>query len=444
MMESIKRSADVVIVGGGASGLAAAVEIGMRAPGLSVLVIEKMDEPGRKLAATGSGRCNITNIYADGYDRIMDFFDGIGLVTRSYANGLVYPYSESARDVVDLLCRKAEALGVTIACGEELLSVRHMPASLVSNAAEGSENVFMLESVSKGADRLHNVTTQASFVVLAMGGKSGPSFGTIGDGYRIAKNLGHSVVTPVPALTSVECAEWSKDCEPCAISLAGTRTRGRVTLYKYGSEANAEGREVFSEEGEIQFTKRGLSGICVFNMTRHMRYDRAAGGSLDDFVITADLYPDGDIRDLLRKRRDSALSGEKVSDLLLTVLKQDVAGYVLASAPALSGDGAAGLVRDLSDEDIFSIGSAVHGLMFHPVGISGWKDSQVTMGGVSLDEIDPRTSESILVKGLYITGELADRDFPCGGFNLSNAWVTGLAAADDICARNADAAGDED
>ena len=167
-----------------------------------------------------------------------------------------------------------------------------------------------------------------------------------------------------------------------------------------------------------------------------MRYDRAAGGSLGDFIISADLYPDGDIRVFLRKRRDSALSCEPVSDILMSVLKQNVAEYVLASVPALKGDGAAERVCDLTDEGIFSIGSSVHGLMFHPVGISGWKDSQVTMGGVSLDEIDPATSESLLVKGLYITGELADRDFPCGGFNLSNAWITGLAAADDICVKN--------
>ena len=106
-MEKERRSADVVIVGGGASGLAAAIELGMKAPALDVLVIEKMPEPGRKIRATGSGRCNISNTGAAGFSRIMEFFREIGLVTRTYENGLVYPYSESAADVVTLLTERA-------------------------------------------------------------------------------------------------------------------------------------------------------------------------------------------------------------------------------------------------------------------------------------------------------------------------------------------------
>ena len=110
------RKADVVIVGGGASGLAAAVELRMSSTELAVLVIEKKDEPGRKLRATGSGRCNITNTKAAGYDRIMEFFGSIGLATRTYENGLVYPYSESASDVVKLLVGRALSLGVDFIC----------------------------------------------------------------------------------------------------------------------------------------------------------------------------------------------------------------------------------------------------------------------------------------------------------------------------------------
>ena len=112
-MERETRRADVVIVGGGASGLAAAIELGMKAPGLDVLVIEKMPEPGRKIRATGSGRCNISNTGAAGFSRIMEFFREIGLVTKTYENGLVYPYSESASDVATLLTERAASLGVT-------------------------------------------------------------------------------------------------------------------------------------------------------------------------------------------------------------------------------------------------------------------------------------------------------------------------------------------
>ena len=141
------RYADVVIAGGGASGLAAAIELGMKAPHLSVLVIEKMPEAGRKIRATGSGRCNISNTGAAGYSRIMKFFREIGLVTKAYDNGLVYPYSESAADVAELLFERALSLGVNFAFGEEVMSVKTVPADLVADPLPGSSNVFVINSV---------------------------------------------------------------------------------------------------------------------------------------------------------------------------------------------------------------------------------------------------------------------------------------------------------
>ena len=435
-MEREIRRTDVAIVGGGASGLAAAIELGLKAPALDVLVIEKMPEPGRKIRAAGSGRCNISNTGAAGFSRIMEFFREIGLVTRSYDNGLVYPYSESAADVAALLAERAASLGVNFACGEELMAVKHLPASLVSDAAPGSKNVFMLESVIKDRDGLRSITTHASFVILAMGGKAGPTYGTIGDGYRIARNLGHSVVTPVPALTGIECEEWDTGHEPCGITLGGTRSAGVVSLYKDPSGAFGEETKVFEEKGEIQFTKYGLSGICVFNMTRHMRYDRRAGESLDRFLVKADLFPDGDIAEYIRDRQKGRFAHTPAGEILRTVLKEPLADYVIASSDNGPDENGRALedrpLTSLRDEEVRAIADHVHSLEFHPAQIRGWNDAQVTMGGVSLDEINEATSESLLVSGLYITGELADRDFQCGGYNLSNAWLTGLAAADDI------------
>ena len=435
-MEKEIRRTDVVIAGGGASGLAAAIELGMKAPALDVLVIEKMPEPGRKIRATGSGRCNISNTGAAGFNRIMEFFREIGLVTRSYKNGLVYPYSESAADVAVMLTERAASLGVAFACGEEIMSVRHMPASLVSDSAPGSKNVFMLESVIKDRDGLKSIITYASFVILAMGGKAGPSYGTIGDGYRIARNLGHSVVTPVPALTGIECDEWDAEHRPCGITLGGTRSSCVVSLYKDAEEVFGEETKIFEESGELQFTRYGLSGICIFNMTRHMRYDRRAGESLDEFLVRADLFPGGDIAGYIRDRQTGRFADTPAGEILRTVLREPLADYVIASADNGSDEHGRILadkpLSSLSDEEVRAIADRVHSLEFHPSGIRGWNDAQVTMGGVSLDEIDEATSESLMVKGLYLTGELADRDFPCGGYNLSNAWITGLSAADSI------------
>ena len=435
MQREIRR-ADVVIAGGGASGLAAALELGKKAPDLDVLVIEKMPEPGRKIRATGSGRCNISNTGAAGFNRIMEFFREIGLVTKAYENGLVYPYSESASDVATLLTERAASLGVHFAFGEELMSVKHLPASLVSDAESGSRNVFIMESVIKDRDGLRSITTHASFVIMAMGGKAGPTYGTIGDGYRIARNLGHSVVTPVPALTGIECDEWDTGNDPCGITLGGTRSSGVVSLYKDPSGNFGEETRVFEEAGEIQFTKYGLSGICVFNMTRHMRFDRRAGESLDRFLVRADLFPKGDIEAYIRDRQKGRFADTPAGEILRTVLKEPLADYVIASADSGRDEYGRALadkpLSSLSDEEVRSIADHVHKLEFHPSQIRGWNDAQVTMGGVSLDEINEATSESLLIKGLYITGELADRDYPCGGYNLSNAWLTGLAAADDI------------
>lgn len=428
------RKADVVIVGGGASGLAAAITLRMSSD-LSVLVIEKLGEPARKIRATGSGRCNITNTTIPYYYKIMEFFARIGLVTRDHENGLVYPYSESAADVAELLITRTKQLGANIACGEEVVSVRKVGADQEDAAASEEDRLADAEGTSrfqvvtkyKDAEGEHEAVTEARYVILACGGKAGPMYGTTGDGYRLARALGHSIVTPVPVLTGVECAEWAADHSPRAISLAGTRTRGIVTLHRGRSE-------LFVEEGEIQFTKYGLSGICVFNMTRHMRFDASKGESLADFLITADLFPGRDVTKMLRVRRDRAFKGERADEVLRTVLRESIADYVMRSVAAKDKSFEGKALRDISDEDIALIDYMVHSMEFHPVNLRGWKDAQATAGGVPISEIDEKTSASKVVDGLYITGELMDKDYQCGGFNLSNAWISGIRAAEAIAA----------
>lgn len=411
---------DVVIIGGGASGLAAAVELGMNSPKTSVLIIEKMKEPGRKIRATGSGRCNITNTEAAGFERIMRFFSLIGLVTKTYSNGLVYPYSESAADVVNLLTDRASYLGCEFACSEEVVSIKSKPSA-------GKR--FEIESLTEDAGGEKHIFTKANYVILASGGKAGPSYGSTGDGYALARSLGHSIVTPVPALTGIECAEWSENSYPDAHNLAGTRTAGVVSLFRKGSQSSDP---LFIEEGEIQFTKYGLSGICIFNTSRHMRFNKAEGESLGDFTVKIDLFPERNFADYVLVMHQSAFAYRPFNKLLSTLFKAPLAEYVLK---IIGEDISSKPVAELTVEEIRTIADVVHGLEFHPLQLRGWKDAQVTSGGVSMDEVDKDIFESRLTEGLYITGELEDRDYPCGGFNLSNAWLTGLAAADDIAGR---------
>jgi len=405
---------DAVIIGGGASGLAAATELGLDAPSLDVLIIEKNDSIGRKVRATGSGRCNITNTGADGYNEIMAFFRRIGLVTREYPNGLVYPYSESAADVVSLFEERLASLGTEILNGAQVTEISK------------TDDLFCVKHEKKSDGITGEYEVYARNVILAVGGKAGPTYGTVGDGYALARSLGHSIVTPVPVLTGIECAEWKPGAELSAMKLAGTRSRGKVSLYDGD-------KMTFEETGEIQFTKYGLSGICVFNMTRFMRYNRAAGESLGKFTVNIDLIPEGDIAEFLRDRAEND-TGCAVRNILCTVLKENVAEYILerAESEEVNISGNAG---SLSENDMEKLACIIHQLSFKPTSVRGWKDAQATSGGVSVDEVEYATCESKLCRGLYITGELLDRDYPCGGYNLSNAWLTGIKAAGAIASR---------
>ena len=443
------RKADVAIIGGGASGLAAAVELGMSSPELSVLVIEKMKEPGRKLRATGSGRCNIANAEAAGIECIKEFFSDIGLMIKTNRDGLMYPYSESAANVVSIITDRAASLGCEFCCEEEAIKIKK---------CEGGG--FEIESAYKDKDGSHSMITEANYIILACGGKAAPNYGTTGDGYRLAKELGHSVVTPVPVLTGIECAEWNANIVPDAHIMAGTRTTGRISLYKREAgeaptypttEKSVFPNEYpnkepfFTEKGEIQFTKYGLSGICVFNMSRLMRLNKEEGERFEDYCIKLNLFPEGSFSDYLNSVSQGKFAKNPLKTVFILAFKESVARYIIESLNENAGcktamNNGAGDFCDkslyrLSAEDIRLVCEAVHGLEFHPINLRGWKDAQVTSGGVSMNEIDKKTAESKLVKGLYITGELADRDFPCGGFNLSNAWLTGISAADDIAAK---------
>lgn len=398
---------DICIAGGGASGMAAAIEAKLDRPELRVIIVEKNPELGKKLRATGNGRCNLTNTDADGYMRSLAFFRRVGIATRAYPKGLVYPHSESAKDVAELLAAELDRLGVEV-----------LERAAVTSVVRSGDGFSVIVSHIGDDGIAEDITISAGSVLIATGGKAGPNYGTTGDGYKLAASLGHTIVTPIPVLTAIECAGCG--CE----SLSGIRARGRVKLY-YRASGDAAEEKIFEEDGEIQFTRTGLSGICVFNMTRMMRFDRKRG--IGVFSVGADLCPGEDLATFLFDRRQKSLdicSGEKITTALRTVFKEALAKYVLDA----SGIDITKKIADMTDDDIKKIASAAGDLRFKPSSIKGWKDAQCTAGGVSLDEIDERTCESKLVPGLYISGEAADYDGPCGGYNLNNAWLTGIAA----------------
>lgn len=364
-----------------------------------VLVLEKNSIPGRKLRATGNGRCNLTNSNAREYLKSLRFLSDMGIAVREYPEGYIYPYSESAADVAEVLKNRMDDLGV-----ELLLDTRVTGAS-----TRGSNKVIEAESAELG-----KICVNAQVLIISAGGKAGPAFGTTGDGTKIAAGFGHRITKLVPVLTAVEVSDEGIE------TLAGIRARGSVKLYK-------KGRKIFEEPGEIQFTKTGLSGICIFNMTRHMIFGE--GETIRDFGIGLDLCHDFDMDDYITAGVEAIRnvgSDEPARDILRTFLKKNLASYVITR----SGVDPDKRIVDLSAPELYAIIAATNDLRFKPEKLKGWRDAQCTSGGVDRFEVDDETCQSLLVPSLYMTGEVLDYDGPCGGYNLNFAWLTGMAAGE--------------
>jgi predicted Rossmann fold flavoprotein len=345
---------------------------------------------GRKLLATGNGRCNLTNINCPGAENTLGFFDSLGLLTRTETEGRVYPYSGQAASVCDALTDELARLGVEDVCQRE--------ERAVERAATGAGAGFQV------------VTEDGRFfsdaVILATGGRAGPQFGATGDGYRFAKALGHTVVSVRPSLVQLVCGE------PFLQSLKGLRVKGRVLLLR-----ESAGGIVDSEDGEIQFTGDGLSGICVFNLSKsYVRGD----------VVSIDLFPGygGDALRALLTGRAETLRDRSASEFLTGMLPQKLIPVLSSLLSLKEGRRAA----SLSSGEVWAAARLLKDWRIGITGVKGWKEAQVTAGGVDLAEINRDAMESRLVPGLYFAGELLNVDGKCGGFNLQWAWVSGLAA----------------
>ena len=341
---------------------------------LRVCMLEKNEIPGRKLAATGGGRCNLTNAACSAKDATLDFFASIGIETYCDEEGRYYPYTNKAQDVINALL-DAQGENVTVFCG------------VTADAIKKTDGGFV---VTAGAQQF-----AAREVILAMGGKAAPQYGTTGDGYRLAKSLGHTVGRVYPILTPVEC-KGSENVD--FAKLKGIRAKAVVTLLKDGAPLE----DVPAEGGELQFTEDGLSGICIFNLTPHIKAEagEAVADAMARYSICADLAPDFDAAQM--QARESSRG-------ILT-----------------------GALAEAADREMIRSGCGcdmIKHWTFEVQGVIGWRHAQCTAGGVDMAELDLDTMASKLADGLYIIGELLDVQGPCGGFNLQNAWETAMKAA---------------
>lgn len=397
----------VVVIGGGAAGMMAALSA--REAGVPVTLLERNPKLGRKLYITGKGRCNLTNLSSPAQvlenvvrnprflyscvsafppQSVMDWFEAHGVPLKVERGGRVFPVSDRAADVIDAL----------------FLALRRTGVSLVEDRAAALE----LEDGHLTAVRGENSLYPAGAAVIATGGLSYPATGSTGDGYRLAQSAGHTVTPLSGSLVPLEA-------EGCA-AMQGLSLKNVALTVK-----NSRKKSVFSQQGELLFTHFGLSGPLILSASAHLR-DFAR----ERYTAHIDLKP--------------ALTPEQLDARLLRDAKdwanRDMGNYVLTLVPRLMAPvllERAGIVPHLKVNSLpkaarRALVEVLKDFSFPILGPRSVAEAIVTAGGVSVGEVDPKTMSSKLCKGLYLAGEVLDVDAYTGGFNLQIAWSTGRAA----------------
>lgn len=408
MKNTSSRGYDVIVAGGGAAGMMAAI-FAARA-GASVLVIEFNDRLGKKILATGNGKCNYTNRAIDlhnyyGADRAFleqvfaafseqdteDFFRGLGIEPYEQ-EGLLYPRSKQAKSVQEALLQEIQRLSVTLVMEKQVKRI------------EMTDPGFLVTTADKE-------TFTAGSVILACGGKASAIRGSRGDGYYLASCLGHEIAEPVPALVQLHAAD------PLVKMAAGVRADAGITTW-------IDDKKTAFWQGELQITDYGLSGIVVFQSSR-----LAAYGLLEkkDVCLEVDFLPEyakTEAEELLQRRLQMREGNLTLEQSLQGLLHDKLIAPILKRA-GLSAEKLAG---DCDKENVTRLLAALRHYVVKITDTHGFSNAQVTAGGVKTDRIDPKTMESELVPGLFFAGEVLDVDGICGGYNLQWAWSSGALA----------------
>jgi len=401
---------EVAVIGGGASGIACAVAVKKQNMNVTVTVYEKMPRILKKILVTGNGRCNLTNVgssekYFRGDIEVLryafskfppesniEFFNSLGLLTRTEAQGRVYPVSGQASAVVNALLCECERAGVRVLTDTEITEVRR------------SGNGFLL-----------NGKYRADKLVIASGGSAAKAQGTDGGSFKLLKSLGIDIVKPVPALTGVVIGGFPK-------SVKGVRNICTAELF-------IDGNSAYRETGEVQFNDYGVSGIPIMQLS-----GLVAENTGKNLCLTLDLLPDTDQIELTRfllgqKKQYPEKTAEEWAS---GVLPKALGNYVLL----LSGIKSAQRLSDIPDGKIKAFSGTVKRLELKPTGVRGFEYAQVTSGGVPKSEINLQTLECKKVKNLYVTGEAVNVYGLCGGHNLQWAWSSGRLCAEAILKEN--------
>ncbi len=394
----------VAVIGGGASGMAAALTAA-EGPGCRVVLFERQQRLGRKLLATGNGRCNLTNTAASpicyhgeeasfvrpalerfGPQETLDWFRSLGLMTVEEYGGRVYPLSNSANSVLDVLRFALDRAGV-----------EQRPACPVHELLRFGKG-FRL--VTEGG------TFDADFVIVACGGCAGGKLGGVSDGYQLLRPLGHRRTRLFPALVQlVTSTNYTS-------ALKGIRCRATVTLCA-GSAVLA------GSQGEVQFTETGVSGPAVFDVSRAAS---VGGPGLDLHLCFFDMSERELAGELARRQ---AFLPQLPATEIFTGMLHNRLGRMVVRYSGLSADRT---LSALSEQQLAALARAALDFTLPVRGTEDFDHAQVTAGGVMTAHFDPETLESRIVPGLFACGELLDVDGDCGGYNLQWAWSSGRLA----------------
>lgn len=391
------------IIGAGASGMAAAISAAEN-PNVQVILLERQSRVGRKLQATGNGRCNLSNRNAqvknyhgqkadfsafalETYDveNTLTWFQEMGLYTVEERSGRIYPYSDQANSVVDVLRFALDRPNIQLITGFEVTKIR---ANHPGFTVESNE-----ESIS--CDKL----------IVACGGLAGTKLGGSISGYKLLQKMGHHCTKLRPTLVQLR-SDWGG-----CVSLKGVRANCKVEVYNGNMLHGASA-------GEIQFTEYGLSGPVIFEVSRDVCAEKG------EWMCKLDLLPDiqpNELYSLLSKRQTSNLSAEE----LFTGILHNRLGRIVVKEANISLHAPIRQLDEWELENVCQVAKALCIPLEEPMGMDS---AQVTAGGIVTTEFDGRTMESHLVPGLYACGEVLDIDGDCGGYNLQWAWSSGRCA----------------